>query len=151
MVFLACLVFSLPRLWKQTLLPRALVPLIGVWCLETKIRVLRVLIATEASLLLGPLSVQSLEICVSVRANTHLCIYIFICLFILKLQFITRLLISTHHHSLPPSLYFSLFATFFFFRSRADPSIWINGKTCFRPIPSSLLSPLGTTDMRTQP
>ena len=62
MVFKAHLVFSLPQLWNQPLFQGALAPFIEEWCLETKILVASVLIATGESLLLGPLSVRSLEI-----------------------------------------------------------------------------------------
>lgn len=62
MVFQADLVFSLLQLWNQLLLQGALIPFIEEWCLETKIWVVSVLIATGDSLLLGLFSVQSLEI-----------------------------------------------------------------------------------------
>lgn len=54
-------VFALPQLWNQPLLQGALVPFTEEWCLETKIWVVSVLIATGDSLLLGLFSVQSLE------------------------------------------------------------------------------------------
>lgn len=56
------LYFPLLQLWNPPLLQGALVPFIEEWCLETKIWVVSVLIATGDSLLLGLFSVQSLEI-----------------------------------------------------------------------------------------
>lgn len=57
--FQAHLVSSLLQPWNRSLLQGALVPSIGDWYLETKIWMLRVLIATGVSLLPGLLSGQS--------------------------------------------------------------------------------------------
>ena len=61
-VFSAHFALSLPKPCTQSFLQASLVLFSGEWYSETKIEILTMLIATKASLFLGPISIQNLEI-----------------------------------------------------------------------------------------